>query len=71
MGSNPVRKENPTGLERSRILLQYTFGWGIGRYVQATAGQGLDGQVDPATGTFSTPFVAGWSASYEHWCTEK
>jgi hypothetical protein len=70
-GSNPVRKDNPTGLERSRILLQYTFGWGIGRYVQDTAGLGLDGQVDPATGGFSTLYVAGWSTSYEHWFTER
>src|SRR5262249_32564990 len=44
IGSNPVRKDNPTGLERSRILLQYSAGWGIGRYVQDTAGLGLDGQ---------------------------
>src|SRR5262249_44655419 len=43
IGSNPVRKENPTGLERCRILAQYSFGWGIGRYVQDTAGLGLDG----------------------------
>jgi hypothetical protein len=71
IGSNPVRKDNPTGLERSRILLQYSFGWGIGRYVQDTAGLGLDGQVDPATGAFATVYAAGWSASYEHWFTEK
>jgi hypothetical protein len=71
IGSNPVRKDNPTGLERSRILLQYTVGWGIGRYIQDTAGLGLDGQVDPLTGGFKTLFAAGWSASYEHWFTEK
>jgi hypothetical protein len=71
IGSNPVRKDNPTGLERSRILLQYTFGWGIGRYVQDTAGLGLDGQVDPATGNFDTVYAVGWSASYEHWFTER
>jgi hypothetical protein len=71
IGSNEVRKDNPTGLERSRILAQYTFGWGIGRYIQDTAGQGLDGQVDPATGAFDTLYVVGWSASYEHWFTEK
>jgi hypothetical protein len=68
---DPVRKSNPTGLERSRILVQYTFGWGIGRYIQDTAGLGLDGQVDPATGKFDTIYAAGWSASYEHWFTEK
>jgi hypothetical protein len=71
IGSNPVRKDNPTGLERSRILLQYTFGWGIARYIQDTAGQGLDGQVDPTTGAFDTLYAVGWSASYEHWFTEK
>jgi hypothetical protein len=71
LGSNPVHKDNPNGLERSRVLLQYTFGWGIGRYIQDTAGQGLDAQVDPVTGAFDTVFAVGWSASYEHWFTEK
>jgi DcaP outer membrane protein len=71
LGSNPVHKDNPTGLERSRILLQYTIGQGIGRYIQDTAALGLDGQVNPTTGAFNTPYVAGWSASYEHWFTEK
>jgi hypothetical protein len=71
IGSNPVRKDNPTGLERSRILLQYTFGWGIARYISDTAGQGLDGEVDPTTGAFDTLWATGWSASYEHWFTEK
>jgi DcaP outer membrane protein len=71
IGSSPVRKDNPTGLERSRVLLQYTCGWGIGRYIQDTAGLGLDGQVDPTTGGFDTPWAAGWSVSYEHWFTEK
>src|SRR5262249_32298638 len=71
IGSNPVHKDNPTGLERSRILLQYTCGRGIGRYIQDTAGLGLDGQVDPVTGAFDTIFATGWSVSYEHWFTEK
>jgi hypothetical protein len=70
-GVNPTRDANPNGLARSRILLQYTCGWGIGRYVQDTAGLGLDGQVNPATGSFATPWIAGWSASYEHWFTER
>jgi hypothetical protein len=70
IGSNPVHKDNPSGLERSRILLQYSLGWGIGRYIQDTAGLGLDGQVDPITGAFDTVYVAGWSASYEHWFCE-
>jgi hypothetical protein len=70
-GSNPVHEDNPTGLQRSRILLQYTCGWGIGRYIQDTAGLGLDGQVNPTDSAFSLPWVAGWSASYEHWFSEK
>lgn len=71
IGSNPVRRDNPTGLERSRILLQYTCGWGITRYIQDTAGLGLDAQVDPTTGAFDTLYAAGWSTSYEHWFSEK
>lgn len=71
IGSNPIRKSNPSGLERSRILLMYNFGWGIGRYIQDTAGLGLDAQVDPTTGAFDTVSAVGWSASYEHWFTEK
>jgi hypothetical protein len=71
LSTDPLRKDNPNGLERSRILLQYTFGWGIGRYIQDTAGLGLDGEVDPLTGSFETLYAAGWSTSYEHWFTEK
>jgi hypothetical protein len=71
IGSNPVRKANPTALERCRVLVQYTFGWGIGRYIQDTAGQGLDAEVDPRTGSFATLYATGWSASYEHWWTER
>ncbi len=70
-GGNPARQENPTGLERSRILLQCTLGQGVGRYIQDIAALGKDGQVDPATGAFNTTFVVGWSASYEHWFNEK
>ena len=33
MGTNPVREANPSGLERSRVLLQYAAGWGINRYI--------------------------------------
>src|SRR5262249_49560805 len=71
IGSNPVQKANPTGLERSRVIGQYTFGWGIGRYILDTAGLGLDGQVDPTTGGFALPYVGSWLVSYEHWFTEK
>ena len=52
MGTDPVREEDPSGLTRSRILLQCTWGPGIGRYVNDLVGQGLDGQVDPITGDF-------------------
>jgi len=69
--SNPVRKSNPSGLERSRILLMYNIGWGVGRYIQDMAGLGLDGQVDPTTGAFNLVPASGWSASYEHWFNEK
>lgn len=71
MGTNPLRKANPTGLERSRLIGQYTAGWGIGRYILDTVGLGLDGQVDAATGAFDLPYTAAWLMSYEHWFTEK
>lgn len=71
IGSDSTHKANPTGLERSRILAQYTAGYGVGRYIQDTTGLGLDGQVDPLTGAFDLPFVAGWATSYEHWYNEQ
>jgi hypothetical protein len=67
MGTDPVREENPSGLTRSRILLQTTWGPGVGRYVNDLAGQGFDGQVDPITGEFDLVDATGWNASYEHW----
>jgi hypothetical protein len=66
MHTDPIREADPTGLERSRILLQYAFGWGINRYIQDTSGLGMDGAVD-AAGTFNTLYGSGWTASYEHW----
>jgi hypothetical protein len=71
MGSNPILKDNPTALERCRIIGQYTFGWGIGRYFLDTAGLGLDGQTDPITGGFDVEYASAWLVSYEHWYTEK
>lgn len=71
IGSDPIHKTNPTGLDRCRILGQYTAGYGVGRYIQDTAGLGFDGQVDPITGAFDLPFAAGWAASYEHWYNER
>jgi hypothetical protein len=71
MGSNPVRKDNPTALERCRIMGQYTFGWGIGRYLLDTVGLGLDGQVDPRTGSFDVLYASAMVISYEQWWSEK
>ena len=71
LNSNPLRKDNPTGLERCRLIGQYTFGWGIGRYELDTVGLGLDGQVDPVTDGFDLLFETAWVCSYEHWFTEK
>jgi hypothetical protein len=71
LGSNPVRNDNPTCLERSRILVQYNFGRGIGRNIDDLLGIGLDGQVDPKTGQLYTVGATGWTASYEHWLDEK
>lgn len=71
IGNNPLLQDNATGLERCRIIGQYTFGRGIGRYMLDTVGLGLDGQVNPYTGGFETPFASGWLVSYEHWFNEK
>jgi hypothetical protein len=70
-GVNTVHKNNPTALERCRLIGQYTCGRGIGRYLQDTAGLGLDGQVDPQSGNFELPYVSGCVVSYEHWYNEQ
>lgn len=67
LGTDPVHEEDPSGLTRSRILLQGTWGPGAARYVQDLVGQGLDGQVDPLTGQFQLVNATAWNASYEHW----
>jgi hypothetical protein len=67
MGTDPVHEANPSGLTRSRILLQGTWGSGISRYINDLAGQGLDAQLDPITGQFESVDAAAWNASYEHW----
>lgn len=67
LGTNPVRERDPSGLTRSRILLQGTWGPGVGRYINDLSGQGVDGQVDPVTGDFDAVVAGGWNASYEHW----
>jgi hypothetical protein len=71
MGTDPVHEDNPSGLTRSRILLQCTWGPGVGRYINDLAGQGLDAQVDPITGAFDLAEATSWNASYEHWYNEK
>jgi hypothetical protein len=48
MGCDPVHNEHPTGLELSRVLLQYNVGKGIGRNIDDLLGLGLDGQVTPS-----------------------
>jgi hypothetical protein len=67
MGTDPVHETNPCGLTRSRMLMQATWGSGVGRYLNDLAGQGLDGQVDPVTGDLELIEAAGWNVSYEHW----
>jgi len=62
---------NPSGLTRSRILLQCSWGPGVGRYLNDLAAQGLDGQVNPITGEFDLVEALGWNASYEHWFNER
>jgi hypothetical protein len=71
LGTDPVHETNPSGLTRSRILVQGTWGAGIARYIDDLAGQSLDGQVDPLTGQFATVDVTAWNASYEHWLSER
>jgi hypothetical protein len=70
MGTDPVHEKDPSGLTRSRILMQYTWGAGVSRYVQDLVGQGLDGQVNPITGEFDLVDATAWNASYEHWFNE-
>jgi len=70
-GSNPTRKANPNALERCRLIGQWTVGRGIGRYLQDTAGAGLDGQVNAIDGDFDLPYASGFVVSYEHWYSEK
>ncbi|MDX1964251.1 MAG: hypothetical protein SFX18_13945 [Pirellulales bacterium] len=64
--TNPVRDPNPSGWTRSRVLVQYVTGSGIGRYLQDSNGQGLDAAVT-AAGGFETLDATGWTTTYEHW----
>jgi hypothetical protein len=67
LDTNPVREANPSGLTRSRVLMQVTWGPGVGRYINDLGGLSLDGQVNPNTGAFDLVESLGWNASYEHW----
>lgn len=69
MGVNPARKENPNGLERSRFLGQYAYGYGINRYIQDVNGLGLDAAAGPG-GLFRAIQATGWFGAYEHWWSE-
>jgi hypothetical protein len=71
LDSDPVHKANPTALERCRILAQCVFGWGVARYINDEVGQGLDGQVNLATGGFKPIYAAAYMVSYEQWYTER
>jgi hypothetical protein len=71
IGSNPVHSDNPTGLERCRIIGQFTVGRGIGRYLLDTAGLGLDGEVNSVNGGFDLQTITALVVSYEHWFSEK
>jgi hypothetical protein len=70
MGSNPELKENPSPLERSRVLGQYAVGRGINRYLQDTNGLGLDAVFTPVEG-FHTLYSVGWFAAYKQWWAPK
>ncbi len=70
LGTDPARDQNPSGLTRSRVLMQVTWGPGVGRYINDLAGQGFDGQVDPVSGQFDLAEATAWNVSYEHWYSE-
>ena len=70
-GADPTIECQNTACTRSRILMQGTWGPGVGRYINDLAGQGLDAQVDPVTGDFNLVDATGWNASYEQWFTDQ
>ncbi|MCY2974358.1 MAG: DcaP family trimeric outer membrane transporter [Planctomycetota bacterium] len=69
-GTNPLRDADPGPLTRSRVILQYATGSGIGRYFQDSSGQGLDGAID-ASGQFRALDISGWTTAYEQWLSKK
>jgi hypothetical protein len=68
-GANPLYDRSACA--RSRLLMQGTWGSGVGRYFNDLAGQGLDATVDPVTGDFELADASGWNASYEQWFNEQ
>lgn len=69
--TDPVHDSNPSGWTRSRLIMQGTWGPGVGRYINDLAGQGADAQVDPLTGDFNLVDATGWNVSYEQWFSER
>jgi hypothetical protein len=69
MDTNPLRDDYPGALTRSRVLMQYAFGRGIGRYIQDSSGIGLDAAVN-STGGFETLSAQGWTLAYEQWLSQ-
>ena len=64
LASNPERKDNPTAMERCRILGQYAVGRGINRYLQDPNGLGLDAVFLPIGGFVPlTPMVGSRATS--------
>lgn len=70
-GTDPVCDANPSAMTRSRLIMQGTWGPGVGRYINDLAGQGFDAQVDPVTGAFNLVDATGWNASYEQWFNDQ
>lgn len=70
LGTDPVSDPSASGLTRSRVIAQATWGSGIGRYLNDLPNQQVDGQVNPLTGDFELVRTTGWNTSYEHWFNE-
>lgn len=69
-GTNPLRDQNPGPLTRSRLILQYSQGSGIGRYLQDTSGIGMDAALNSA-GELEALDISGYVVGYEQWLARK
>lgn len=69
-GTNPLRDANPSPLTRSRLILQYSQGTGIGRYLQDTSGIGMDAALN-AAGDLEALDISGYVLGYEQWLARK